>query len=134
MGTSRNVHDITLTATRTGNKVRISGIGDADLPKGTGAHRFNFTLTGAKELELNFSSLVVEDGGSTCPPKPEPGEKSKQIVTMKIGPQPRTAWFIDNNDNSGQMDISYQWNFTCTDTAVQVDPFDPIIRNGGGVP
>lgn len=134
MSSSPNDHNIQLVANRTGNRVTISGAGGANLPKASGAHRFNFTLIDNTNpsLGVDFSSLDAEDNSSSCPPAP--GENSQQIVGVTIGPQPRTAAFTDNNNNSGPMDISYQWNFTCNDPNVRVDPFDPIIRNGGGGP
>jgi hypothetical protein len=132
MGSSPPVHDIPLAANRSGNRVTISGQGGASLPKASGAHRFRFTLADPTGLDVEFSSLDTEDNRSTCPPAP--GENSTQIVGVTMGPQPRTAAFTDNNDNSGPMDVCYQWHFTCNDPAVQVEPFDPIIRNGGGGP
>ena len=132
MSSSPTVHNIQLTANRTGNRVTISGNGGASLPKASGAHRFNFDLSDNTGLSVEFSSLDAEDNSSTCPPAP--GENSQQIVGVTMGPQPRTASFTDNNNNSGPMDVSYQWNFTCNDPNVRVDPFDPIIRNGGGGP
>lgn len=132
MSSSPNNHDIQLTATRTGNRVTISGNGGADLPKFSGAHRFNFTLIDATnpKLDVAFSTLDAADNISTCPPPP--GENSDQIVAVRIAPQ--DASFTDRNDNSGSMNVSYQWNFTCKDPNVRVIPFDPIIRNGGGGP
>ena len=132
MGSSPPVHDIPLTATRTGNRVRISGNGGANLPKASGAHRFRFTVASPPGLIVDFSALDTEDNQSTCPPAP--GENSTQIVGVTIGPQVGTASFTDNNNNSGPMDVCYQWHFTCNDPAVTVEPFDPIIRNGGGGP
>lgn len=130
MSSSPTDHDIDLIANRTGNTVTITGDGGANLPKGSGAHRFRFTLTDSTGLNVDFSSLDTEDNCSTCPPAS--GENSAQIVAVTIGPQPRKAAFTDNNNNSAPMDISYQWHFTCNNPAVQVQPFDPIIRNGGG--
>ena len=132
MGSSPPIHNIQLTANRTGKRVSISGNGAANLPKATGAHRFRFTLVNSTGLDVEFSGLDTEDNSSTCPPAS--GQNSAQIVGVTTGPQPRTASFTDNNNNSVPMDISYQWNFTCNDPAVQVEPFDPIIRNGGGGP
>ena len=132
MSSSPTRHDIQLTANRTGNRVTISGNGGATLPKASGAHRFNFTLADSTGLNVEFSSLDTEDNSSNYPPAS--GENSQQIVGVTMGPQPRTASFTDYNNNSGPMDISYQWNFTCNDAAVRVDSFDPIIRNGGGGP
>lgn len=122
-------HDIPLTATLAGSKVRINGNGARTLPRDSGAHRFNFTLTDHTSLNVEFSSLDSEDNCSTCPPAS--GENSRQIVGMTIGPRPRTASFTDNNSNKGAMDVGYQWNFTCGDPTKEVEPFDPIIKNGG---
>ena len=124
-------HDIPLTATLAGSKVRISGNGARNLPRGSGAHRFNFTLADPTGLNVQFSHLDTEDNRSTCPPAA--GENSLQIVGVTIGPRPGTASFTDNNNNQGPMDVSYQWNFTCDDPTKQVEPFDPTIKNGGSL-
>ena len=45
----------------------------------------------------------------------------------------RSRGFTDKNNNpaiNGEMNVSYQWNFTC-DPPFSVLPFDPIIKNGG---
>ena len=68
MSSSPTAHNVPLTANRTGNKVKISGDGGATLPKASGAHRFNFTLTDNTGLSVEFSSLDAEDNSSTCPP------------------------------------------------------------------
>lgn len=70
-------HPIPLTATVTGSGVSINGNGAANLPRGSGAHRFNFTLADQTGLNVQFSSLDTEDNSSTCPPAP--GENSLQI-------------------------------------------------------
>jgi hypothetical protein len=118
---------IQLTARQTGNRVAIIGNGARDLPPGSGAHVFQFDLVDPTGLNVAFSSLDTQDNISTCPPAS--GQNSNQIVGVAIRPQ--QASFTDNNSNRNPMDISYQWNFTCNNSAVQVDPFDPIIRNGG---
>lgn len=120
-------HNVALTATLTGNKVQISGVGGADLKKDSGAHRFNFTLSSPPGVNVRFDSLDTEDDCSTCPPSS--GENSKQIVGVQIGSS--TASFTDNNNNKTPMDVSYQWNFTCDDPKLNVGSFDPIIKNGG---
>jgi len=130
MGATATDHDIPLTATLTGSTVKIDGNGAANLPKGSGAHRFRFTLNDQSGLNVRFSSLDTEDNRSTCPPAS--GENSGQIVGMNIGPNGDNASFTDNNNNQGRMDVSYQWNFICNDPTKRVDPFDPIIQNGGG--
>lgn len=129
MGASVRNHDIPLTATLTGSKVTIEGDGDLTLKKGAPAHRFRFTLNDETKLNVEFASLDREDNCSTCPP--ESGDNSDQIVAVTIGPHPGTAAFTDNNNNKGLMYISYQWNFTCDDPTKEVEPFDPVIINGG---
>jgi hypothetical protein len=123
------VHDIPLTASLAGSKVSIKGDGARDLPTGSGAHRFKFALTDQTGLNVQFSHLDSEDNSSSCPPAS--GENSRQIVGVTIGPHAGTASFTDNNNNQGEMFVSYQWNFTCDHPTVQVEPFDPMIRNGG---
>lgn len=125
------VQNIPLTATLTGSTVIIGGNGARNLSPGSGAHRFSFTLDDQTGLNVEFSHLDTEDNCSTCPPAS--GENSDQIVGVTIGPRPGTASFTDNNNNRGQMDVSYQWHFTCNDPTKQVDPFDPIIINGGSI-
>jgi hypothetical protein len=121
-------HTVPLTATIVGNKVKISGDGSATLPKDTGAHRFDFTVTSPAGTTVQFASLDSEDECSTCPPAA--GQNSTQIVAVKIGTD--TASFTNKNNNQdGPIDVSYQWNFTCSDPKLKVEPFDPIIRNGG---
>jgi hypothetical protein len=120
-------HTVPLTATVAGNKIKISGNGGADLKQNSGAHRFDFTLASPPGVAVQFASLDTEDNCSTCPPAS--GENSKQIVGVQIGSN--TASFTDNNNNKVAMDVSYQWNFTCNDSRYQVEPFDPIIKNGG---
>jgi len=123
-----STHSVPLTATVSGNTVTISGNGSANLAKNSGAHRFNFSLTSPAGLTVQFDSLDTQDDCSTCPPAS--GENSKQIVGVQIGSN--TASFTDSNNNKdGPMDVSYQWNFTCDDPTLQVEPFDPIIKNGG---
>jgi hypothetical protein len=124
-----NAHTVELTATIDGNTVIISGDGGADLPKNSGAHHFDFTLSCPPGVTVSFESLDTQDNCSTCPPAQ--GENSKQIVAVQIGTNGDTASFTDNNGNKDVMDVSYQWNFTCSDPSLRVQPFDPIIRNGG---
>lgn len=123
-------HDIPLTATVSGSTITINGNGGADLGKNTGAHRFSFTLTPPRDVDVQFASLDTQDNCSTCPPAS--GENSQQIVGAQIGPDGHSASFTDNNNNrNGPMDVAYQWNFTCSNPNLRVEPFDPIIRNGG---
>ena len=129
MAGSKN-HDIALTATVSGSTITINGEGGADLGKNSGAHRFNFILTPPQDVDVQFASLDTQDSCSTCPPNP--GDNSGQIVGMHIAPDGHSAAFTDNNNNKdGPMDVAYQWNFTCSNPNLQVEPFDPIIRNGG---
>lgn len=128
--TQRNVtaRTVALTATKSGNRVTVSGNGGADLPQNSGAHRFNFTISSPPGLAVQFASLDTQDNCSTCPPAS--GENSQQIVGVQINGG--TAAFTDNNNNQGgPMDVSYQWNFSCSDPDVDVESFDPIIKNGG---
>lgn len=121
---------VALTASISGNKITISGNGGADLPKNSGAHRFDFTLASPPGVTVEFASLDTQDNCSTCPPAS--GENSTQIVGVQIGKGGNSASFTDNNNNKGgPMDVSYQWNFTCDDPSIQVEAFDPIIKNGG---
>ena len=123
------IHDIQIAATLSGSTVRINGNGARRLERGSGAHRFNFRLDDQTGLNVRFSHLDSEDNCSTCPPAS--GDNSNQIVGVRIGPGPGTASFIDNNNNRGRMDVAYQWHFGCDDPDRQVEPFDPIIENGG---
>jgi hypothetical protein len=121
-------HSVPLVATLVGKTIKVSGNGAANLPANSGSHRFNFTLTSPPGVAVQFQSLDSEDNCSTCPPAS--GENSTQIVAVNIGSD--TAAFTDNNNNQGgPMDVSYQWNFSCDDRALTVEPFDPIITNGG---
>ena len=125
-----NSHRIALTARVVGNKVKIEGKGTAQLPKDSGAHRFNFCLAGPPGLDVQFGDLDTQDDCSTCPPAA--GKNSRQIVGVKIEADGHAASFTDNNNNkNGPMDVCYQWHFKCSDPRVEVEPFDPIINNGG---
>lgn len=124
-------HTIDLTATAHGNTIKISGNGGAQLPKNSGSHRFKFTLSSPPGLVVRFASLDCEDNCSTCPPAQ--GDNSTQIRNVNIDPDGLGAKFTDaNNNKGGNLDISYQWNFTCDDPTKTVEPFDPVIKNGGG--
>lgn len=126
-------HNVPLTASLSGNTVTVTGNGSANLPKKSGAHRFDFTLSDSTGLNVKFDSLDTEDDCSTCPPAS--GQNSTQIdnVTMQNNGPNKRAGFIDKNDNKKEdMPVSYQWNFTCDDPGKTVEPFDPIIINGGG--
>ena len=124
-----------LTANRSGNTVTVTGPSSFNLPVDTGATRFNFTLTdNTGGLDVKFQSLDREDNCSTCPPAS--GDNSRQIggVAMNNNQTPKKAAFTDNNNNNakdGPLDVCFQWNFTCNDPNVTVEPYDPIITNGG---
>lgn len=119
---------VQLTARVVENTVVVSGEGGADLPQNSGAHRFDFTLTGPPGLTVQFKSLDSQDDCSTCPPAA--GDNSSQIVGVRIDGD--RASFTDNNNNrDGPIDVAYQWNFSCSDPSLRVEPFDPIIKNGG---
>lgn len=134
MGGSSGPINVPLTATRSGNTIRVTGSGGASLAVDRPATRFNFTLTDNSQCNVKFASLLAVDDCSTCPPTS--GGTSQQIVgvTMNNGATPKTAAFTDNNSNpaqNGPMDVAYQWSFTCDCPGVTVQPFDPIISNGG---
>jgi hypothetical protein len=120
---------IPLTATVVGNKVVISGQGGADLPRNSGAHRFDFTIASPPGMTVKFASLDTEDNRSICPPSS--GDDSQQIVGVTIGPDGDKASFTNNNNNKDPMDVCYQWHFSCSDGSKTVEPFDPVIKNGG---
>jgi len=122
--------NISLSTSVSGNTISIVGTGGASLPKGQGATHFKFTLNDTSGGNVQFASLDAADNSTSCPPPP--GNNSSQIVgvTMNNNGQQKTAQFTNNNSNQGQMNISYQWNFTCSAT-FNVLPFDPIISNGG---
>lgn len=125
-------HQIQLTASVSGNTVTISGNGSANLAKGSGSHRFNFGLADSTGLDVKFESLDAEDNKPTCPPAP--GQNSSQIqgVSIQNNGQNKSAGFTDlNNNQNGSMPLCYQWNFSCNDRSKTVEPFDPIIINGG---
>lgn len=117
-------HTIQLGTRVQGNRIFIDGNGGATLPKGSGAHRFNFILNDTTTFNVEFDTLDTEDD-TTCPPSS--GENSDQIVGVVINS--KDAHFTDNN--SRPVNVCYQWNFTCNDSSKTVEPFDPIIINGG---
>jgi hypothetical protein len=131
MPTQVTARTIALTATIIGNSVKISGDGSASLPKNSGAHRFEFTIASPPGMAVKFASLDCEDDRPTCPPKA--GDNSKQIVGVKIGKDGDTASFTNNNNNRAPMDVCYQWHFSCSDPTKTVEPFDPVIKNGGRI-
>ena len=131
------VHNITLTATKvTGkNEIVVTGHGGRSLGKGSGKHTFKFKIIDTTGQNVKFGSLRAADDCSTCPPKA--GLPNTQIVLGPVDNNPshgpRTAEFVDKNDNKPEMDVSYEWQFTCDDPGITVSSFDPIISNGGRV-
>ena len=129
-------HTVALSTSVDGNRIAIIGNGGWTVPVGQAATRFNFTLTDTSGANVHFAGLDAADNMTTCPP-PGSGNMSGQIVgvtTNNNGPN-KTAGFTDNNSNpstNGPMNVSYQWNFSC-DPSHTVQPFDPIISNGGRV-
>ncbi len=125
--------DLPLTAKLDGNgAVVIDGDRtDKFVAKGNPPHKFKFTLTDTTTLNVNFLSLDTEDKWSQCPPPG--GGNSKQIedVDLRNDKAPKEASFKDKNDNRGNLDICYRWNFTCDDPSKLPITFDPIIKNGG---
>ena len=126
--------EIALSTVVNGNTISITGLGDASLAKDRGATSFKFTLTDSSGANVKFDSLDTKDGITTCPPTGS-GNQSTQIdgIGMNNNQTPVKAHFTDHNSNlasNGTLDVSYQWNFTC-DSPYTVQPFDPIIQNGG---
>ena len=117
---------ITLTATLSNGQVSVSGDGGANLPHGSGSHRFNFSLVDHTELGVTFLSLDAADNCTTCPPPS--GMNSQQIHAISINGT--TAEFTDSNSGNS-MPISYQWNFSCNNSNYLPITYDPIINNGG---
>ena len=129
-------HSIPLTTSVKGNVITISGNGDWTLRAGAPAMEFQFTLADTSGANVQFASLDTADNISTCPPTGS-GNQSGQVtgITMNNNSPTKNARFNDNNNNpavNGPMNVSYQWNFTC-DSTHTVQPFDPIISNGGKV-
>jgi len=124
-------HTVALSTSVSGNTITIEGAGSFSIPLGQAATHCNFTLTDTSGANVQFDSLDTADGITTCPPTGS-GNNSSQIVgiTPNNHASPKTAQFTDNNSNQGPLNVSYQWNFTC-DAPYTVEPFDPIISNGG---
>ncbi|WP_458389738.1 hypothetical protein [Sphingomonas sp. F9_3S_D5_B_2] len=104
------------------------------MPTNAPATHFMFTLNDQSGANVKFASLDAADNLTGCPPTGS-GNKSTQVVgeTMNNNAPQKRAQFTDNNSNpakNGPMNVSYQWNFTC-DAPFTVEPFDPIISNGG---
>jgi hypothetical protein len=136
MGGSGNKIDVALTADLSGSAILINGPpGPFSVGKDTGACGFNFTLTDNTGANVQFDSLDTADNIGGCPPTGS-GDHSTQIggVAKNNNVSPKTARFTDNNNNNpqnGPMNVSFQWNFTCDDASKSVEPYDPIIANGG---
>lgn len=112
------------------NPARIIVAPKTDLPKDSKDHQFNFKLRDKTNKNVKFAALTAADDCSTCPP--DTTKPNTQIHDVKINNTPgqSSAEFTDKNDNTTPMDVSYQWEFTC-DAGATVEPFDPIIANGG---
>jgi len=123
---------IPLTTSVHGNRISINGSGNASLPQNQGATVFNFTLNDTTGGQVRFSSLDAQDNSTSCPPVGS-GNQSSQIVGVVIAQDGQSARFTDNNSNlasNGPLNVSYQWEFTCSATFT-VGTFDPVISNGG---
>ena len=133
---SMNKVDVALTATMKGAKnIEIKGpTSFQTLGVDTGAWIFNFTLDDQTGQGVRFTTLDAMDGSKVCPASGS-GNKSKLIVGEHVEPQdPKQAHFTDNNNNKadeGVVDVSFQWNFTCNDQSIKVEPYDPVVPNGG---
>jgi hypothetical protein len=124
--------DVPLTAKISGKVITVTGPGDADIPEGQNATRFNFILTDGTGFNVKFDTLDAADATNRPPPS---GQNSTQIEGVQTfnNKSPREAGFTDKNNNNpknGKLKIAYQWNFTC-DAGATVEPYDPIITNGG---
>lgn len=125
---------IPLTTSVNGSVISINGDGNWTLNAGTPATEFQFSLTDTSGANVQFASLDTADNINSCPSTGS-GNQSGQItgITMNNNGPNKSARFNDNNNNpavNGPMNVSYQWNFTC-DAGHTVQPFDPIISNGG---
>lgn len=97
------------------------------LPKSSPPHQFDFTLTDNTNLGVHFVDIDTEDDWPDCPPPG--GRNSTQIGSITIAPM--VASFVDDNSNTGAMDVCYSWKFACTSDPSQHPTFDPIIDNRG---
>lgn len=128
-------HQIPLTARNVGNTVEVTGDGGAKLARDSRSHRFIFELSDKTDPKLNVrfkprdSMIDAADDVSSCPPPS--GMNSDQLVGIaRMGDT--KAGFTDKNDNrKADMPVSYQLHFECDDPDMTVEPFDPIIINGG---
>ena len=133
--TSMNKVDVALTAKLNGKNIDISGPTSFPmLGVDTGAWHIDFTLDDQTGKGVVFTTLDAMDGSKACPASGT-GNQSKLIVGEHVEPQdPKQAHFTDNNNNKakdGVVDVSFQWNFTCDDSNITVQPYDPVVPNGG---
>ena len=129
-------HHVTLVADfdrANANRILVSA--KTHLPRGSNDHRFKFKLDDRTGKNVQFASLTSADDCSTCPPDTTRPHDQIDDVRIHNTPGHSSAEFRDQNNqtNPRPMDVSYQWEFTCDDPAVTVEPFDPIISNGGRV-
>jgi hypothetical protein len=133
-GLRGNSHSIKLTAQFNPAKPdEIIVTRKTRLARGSKGHHFKFRLDDQTGKNVSFAALTSADDCSTCPPdKTKPNTQIYDVRRENNPPhgQPRTAEFRDRNDNEREMDVSYQWEFTCPD-GTKVQPYDPIIANGG---
>jgi hypothetical protein len=115
------------------HEIIVTGNGRRKLGKGSGEHHFNFRLVDGTGKNVEFVSLAAADKCSTCPPDTTKPNTQIDQIEMDNGSRPHTAHFRDKNDNKPEMDLSYEWKFKCSDPAIRVLPFDPIIANGGKI-
>ena len=114
-------------------QVEIQGAGGARLPRGSGAHMFNFQLADNTGLGVTFRTpeeglLTAEDNANSCPPS----SNSSSQIDRVARPNPMFAQFRDKNDNEPEdMPVSYLLRFNCAGDPNQSPTFDPIIINGG---
>jgi hypothetical protein len=126
--------NVNLGTSVSGNTITITGNGAINIPAGQQATHINFFLNDTSGGQVQFVSLDAQDNSTSCPPTVN-GNQSSQIVGVTMNNAPannKSARFTDNNSNQGAMNISYQWNFSCSAT-FNVLPFDPIISNGGRI-
>jgi len=131
---SMNKVDVALTATLNGKKIDISGPTSFPLlGVDTGAWHFDFTLDDQTGKQVRFTTLDAQDGCTKCPSTK--GNSSKLISGERVEPgDPPMAHFIDNNNNDsklGVVNVGFQWNFACNDPTITVEPYDPVVPNGG---
>lgn len=133
-----NPHDIVLIAEiDPPGSSQIAVKAKTQLPRGSRGHRFKFVLDDQTGQNVRFDALTSADDCSTCPPITTNPNTQIYDVSTDNNPrpgQPRTAEFWNRNDQTRPrpMDVAYQWTFTC-DAGFTVEPFDPIISNGGRV-